>query len=358
MNYHRARLGLAAMARQPQLNQAAAAHANYLALNGYAEGHDETLGHPGYTGSDIKTRIAAAGYGGVGYSENIASTPAGIAGNTSTDMLIDAPFHRSAQLSTFTQAGAATKTSTFPHDLAANIYVIDFGQTDTSSRWANLLWGYPSSGQTDSWLDWIVNESPNPAPDLNGQRVGYPITLHAANGSVLAPSGFSLTDSTGAVVAVRAVTSMPPKSSMSLKDLGGYALWIPLTPFTPGMTYTASASGKLNGKDFQVKWNFTTLAATPLQVNTSGPSFTGPGSALTFTLTGGSHRFSLKTYHWDYPNAMNQYPTVSVRRSGIDEWTATRDTIACPTTTTACGELSVTFIDTAGNEVVKTVPIL
>ena len=100
MNYRRAQIGLAAMTRQAKLDQSALAHANYISLNGSGEGHDETPGKPGFTGATPSARAQAAGYA-AGASENISHTGNEVAGSVFTDILVDAPFHRSTQFSTY-----------------------------------------------------------------------------------------------------------------------------------------------------------------------------------------------------------------------------------------------------------------
>ena len=356
MNYRRAQIGLAAMKRQSQLDQAALAHANYISLNGSDEGHNETPGKPGFTGATPSDRAKAAGYAS-GAGENISHTSNEMKGGVFTDILIDAPFHRSSQFSTYLEAGTGAKPRTAASDAWQTSYVINFSGADTSSSLNNKLWSYPSPGQNDAFLDWIVNESPSPMPDYDGKRVGYPITLHAPNGKTLSPSTFSLTDSSGNPVTVRAVTSMNLKALAAFKDLGGYALWIPVSPLSAGMTYTASATGKLDGKDFSVKWSFTTLAATPLQMTTDTPGFSGPNTRLKVTLTGGSGRYEFKSANWNYDYVMPSYPGISIKQVAPNEWVLVRDAIACANTSSTCGKANIVLKDTAGNEISKTLTL-
>ena len=67
INQARAENGLPALARNPQLDAAAQAHANDLLKNGVS------LGHRGSDGSNIRQRIARAGYGGSTVGENWAA---------------------------------------------------------------------------------------------------------------------------------------------------------------------------------------------------------------------------------------------------------------------------------------------
>lgn len=351
-NYARAKAGLPAIARQAQLDKAAAAHASYIAQNDsyQTEGHDETQGKPGFTGTTPVNRIRAAGFPDSWWGENIAARTPEAAGSLFTDFLVDAPYHRSAQLSTHTQAGVATQDWTGAAG-AGKVYVIDFGGTDPAAAQANVLWAYPYSGQPDAYLDWIAAETPNPVPDLENQRVGYPVTLHAALGQQLDVNSFSLADSRGMPVPVRQVTTH------SGAPLNHYAIWIPLSPLVPGTTYTAQAAGKLNGKSFQVQWSFTTLPDAPLGATASATAFATPGSTVTFKMEGGTGRYTLK-YSWRYFNSSaSQIGFSSFTRQASNQWVATRNTVACPAGVTPCGDLTATFSDTAGHQVSITLPM-
>ena len=353
MNYRRAQSGLPAMQWQAQLEKAAAAHASYIALNDSyaAEGHDETPGKPGFTGATPMARIQAAGYTSNGVGENINGANAGMGGAYFTDNLIDAPYHRGSQLSTFTQAGAGA--SDFSSEgFAQTAYVIDFGAADAQAAQAKRLWAHPRPGQADAYTDWIARENPNPVPDLEGQRVGYPITLHAANGQALNVGSFTLADSRGVAVTTRQITTL---RGNPLRD---FAIWIPLAPLLQGMAYTATATGSLNGQDFRVQWSFSTLRDTALQVTASPGGFSGPGSAVTFSVEGGTGQYEGYTYSGRFFQNMANYPWLAgvVQKSG-NQWVITRDSVACPPGTAPCGEVVATFTDTAGQKVSITLPL-
>lgn len=353
MNYRRAQVGLPSMERQAQLESAAAAHANYIVLNDSysAEGHDETPGKPGFTGVTPGDRTQAAGYSEKGWSENISAANTGAAGSYFTDGLIDAPYHRSAQLSTFAQAGAAVRERISGSANSSNFYVINFGKYDTAATKGKELWSYPYPGQADAYLDWIALESPNPVPDLESQRVGYPITLHAADGQTLNARSFSLVDSRGAPVTVRQVTTLRGN------PLNSYAIWIPLSPLAPGATYAAQAAGDLSGKSFQVQWSFTTLPDAPLGAAASATAFATPGSPVIFKMEGGTGRYSLR-YSWrSFNSKVGQIGVSSFAQQTSNQWVATRNAVACPTGLTPCGDLTATFSDTAGHQVSITLPI-
>jgi uncharacterized protein YkwD len=346
MNYRRAQNGLPAVERQTQLDQAAAAHANYIALNGDGEGHDETPGKPGFTGAKPIARTQAAGYTNSSVSENIAGGGVGVGGSVLTDVLLDAPYHRSSQLNIFTQAGVATRDWTDARNATWNwtSYVINFGAPVMPTGMKNKIWTYPRSGQVDAYLDWMAYETPNPIPDYEGKRVGYPITLHAP-GQNLRLESLQLMDSQGAQVAGRLVSSM---NGAALRD---YAIWIPLAALNAGTTYTAHAKGTLEGKAYQVQWSFKTLPDTALQWAVSPQGFTGPESVVTLALSGGTGRYAITGYSLLFYQNIPNYPSiVGAAQKSANEWAIKRDNVQCPPSNTPCGELTVKFSDTAGHE--------
>ncbi|MCY7370668.1 MAG: hypothetical protein LH479_07320 [Polaromonas sp.] len=129
MNFRRAQLGLSALASNAALARAAVAHANYVALNdSYLEGHGETAGKPGFTGSDVSARLASVGYLARPTSENMTYLMFNY-GAEKTDGLIDAHYHRSTQLGDFLEVGGGgsflARSAARAQD--AYHYVADFG---------------------------------------------------------------------------------------------------------------------------------------------------------------------------------------------------------------------------------------
>lgn len=284
MNYRRALLGLAPMARVASLNKAAQSHASYRALNPSldADMHRETQGATGFTGVTVLDRTSAAGYGELSVSENISFSQSGY-GNVFTDFLVDAPYHRMSQLGQWRDAGAGwgVDAATGRHG-----YVINFGALNTS--WgpsASQVLAYPYAGQTNAPTVWTALETPNPVLDLAGTVVGYPISLQVAMRSVLSVSSMTLSDSAGSPVPSRLITSRTDNGA----SLNSMAFIVPLQAMAAGASYTVAAKGSLDGRPMDVQWSFRTQAATPMNVVFSSPQLPGAvGSRVTANWTSGT----------------------------------------------------------------------
>ena len=282
-NYRRAQIGLAAFSRNAQLDQAAAAHVAYMLLNNSysTESHSETVGRAGFTGSSPPARTSAAGYAGNRISENIteSSTTNGL---DATDRLVDAPYHRQSQFGDFLEAGAASST------MAPTLYTIDFGGLNSGvGPSLSQLVVYPPKGMIAAPIDWFARETPNPVPDLQGQRVGYPVSIEAMSQS-LTISALTLSDDKNAPVTGRVITTRTDTGA----SLGTYAFFVPLAPLAAGTTYTARAVGSLTGTGFDLSWSFTTAPITQLLLTSSRPFLDStPGSSLIATVSGGTGRY-------------------------------------------------------------------
>lgn len=277
-NYRRALIGLPAYARNTALDLAARRHSVYVTLNGYAEGHFETLGNPGFSGVTPGSRAAAAGYAGTTVDENGSL---GIISNAveAIDGLIDAPYHRSSQFGPFNEAGTGA-------DITATrgAYFVDFGgRNQAQGVPCGQLLAFPGSQSVNAPIAWTVRESPSPVPDLDGTVVGYPISLDACRESSMQLASFSLKDAGGAAVNGRLV------STISGLPLRYFAFWIPLQPLTGGTTYTASASGTLDNTPFSVAWQITTGTVTAVTYTASAAALaSSSGNTLTVTASAGT----------------------------------------------------------------------
>jgi len=357
LNLRRAQVGLAPLQRNAVLDRSAAAHAHYLTRNRSlnSEGHGESPGKPGYTGATPAQRMLAAGYGGSSTAENMSliSYPLGA---LSTDDLIDAPYHRQAQFGPYLEAGVAMSTQPAPQGFVnpdLYIYVINFGgdssANDKSSKTRPFV--YPVDGQQDVPADWIANESPNPLPDMSGQRVGYPISLAAAPGDTLQIKTFRLTDTRNTAVEGRLITTHTDNG----KPLDNYAFWIPLKPLAYGMAYQAHAAGTLNGTAFSSQWRFTTLAAAPLKLTPSAPQVSAEaGSTLQVRLSGGTAtNFAVNYAGQRYRYSGKTNPKVSFVTASYpapDLLVLTRNSTPCANNVTAC-EIIIKGRDSSGSEV-------
>jgi uncharacterized protein YkwD len=331
MNYRRAQLGLSPMVRNSLLDKSALAHANYLALNTYDEGHSETVGRAGFTGATVPQRILSTGYATTILNENING--AGYKhGPSLVDGLIDAPYHRTSQFGEYAEIGAG---SAFSADAASVTglsynYVADFGGSNLD--WgpsANQILVYPNSGQKNAPTSWIASESPNPVPDLKNQRVGYPISLQARSLSQLKIASFALSDSKGVSITGRLITTANGQAPPNV------ALWIPLAPLMPGATYTAVATGSLNSAPLNISWSFTTTPMATLTIAFSTNTLAAtPSTSVEVKLTGGTgHGLQLIGSTSSYLNYIGQNPGspvfATVAYNSPTSATITRTAAAC-----------------------------
>ena len=361
LNQRREQIGLPALKRNSLLDYSAAAHANYIIKNHSinTEGHSETSGKPGYTGARPTQRMLKAGYIANSTSENMAliSYPVG---SLSTDNLIDAPYHRQSELGTYLEAGVAMTAQPSPAgsmNPEQYVYVINFGKTISDKNKRTEPFVYPIDGQRDVPADWIANESPNPVPNMQGQRIGYPISLSASPGETLQIKTFSLNNSSNNAVEGRLITI----NTADGKPLGDYAFWLPLRPLAYGATYQAQAQGLLNGKNFTKTWRFTTIEFKPLQLTPSESRLgSTPGSTLAIKISGGTG----SNYEINYTSQSYQYmgstmPNLSfftAQHPAPDLIVLKRSDTPCTHNVSAC-KMMVKGKDSSGNEASLSLPI-
>lgn len=310
LNQHRQAAGLSELIRDPILDLSATAHANYITGNSSikTEGHLEALGKKGFSGATPDQRMRKFGYPSVDSNENYSmiSFPAG---DISTTNLIDAPYHRESQLGAFKDAGVGMSAQKAPAGSVNReqyVYVINFGNKTSFKTPANYLFVYPIQNQKNVTADWVVNESPNPLPEMDGKRVGYPISIATTPSNKLEVKSFVLFANDQTISEARLITT----NVQSQKKLGSYAFLIPIKPLAYNSTYRAQVIGTLNGADFSKEWSFTTREKTALKLISSANGLSGENkSEMNVEISGGTS---------------NGYAIYSVRQSfNIDDQTTT-----------------------------------
>lgn len=116
---------------------------------------------------------------------------------------------------------------------------------------------FPVDGQKNVALEFVGPEYPNPIPrEGEGKPAGFPITASFPQSVLVQNVTASLKDAGGKEVA--AWLSSPEKPSVP----GGYQrntlCLIPKSPLQPNTTYRVTFTAKLNEKDWQRSWSFTT----------------------------------------------------------------------------------------------------
>ena len=250
-NYRRGQTGLALLARNSLIDNAARGHSNYLNRNN-AVAHEQVLGKPGFTGVNLGDRLAKAGYVVTTLQGEVIAGAANTSGFYLAEELITAIYHRFVIFEPLFKeggAGAAVNNSGYAYfttDLAGNS---SYGP----GLPAGQIVAYPFSGQQKVAVSFSSdNESPDPVP--NQDVVGYPISVHANYGTPVSVTAFSVRQrGAGADLTVRLLTSgndaHTPVSAASI---------IPLAPLTGNTSYDVSFIGKVNGADVTHSWSFTT----------------------------------------------------------------------------------------------------
>lgn len=255
INYRRSQVGLASLARNSLIDQAALGHSEYLRTNNTVS-HDQLAGKPGFTGARLGDRLAQAGYvinerNSYAYGEVIAGA-ANNSGFYLAEELITAIYHRFVIFEPiFKEGGTGAVVSPsgysyFTADFAANN---GYGP----GLQAGQIVTYPVSGQTKVATSFSSdNESPDPVP--NQDIVGYPISVHANINGMLSVTSFTVRQRGAASdLTVRLlkkdIDAQTPESAASI---------IPLAPLAANTTYDVSFSGRLNGAAVARNWSFTT----------------------------------------------------------------------------------------------------
>lgn len=251
-NYRRAQVGLSTLSRSGRIDQAALGHSTYLRLNNTVS-HDQKVGNPGYTGQELKDRLTAAGYTLVGthaYGE-VISAAGDRSGFYHAEELIAAIYHRFVIFEPLFRemgTGAATGNNNYTYftaDMAAsNGYGPGVGRGNIVTYPANNQTAVPVNFMSDS-------ESPDPVPNLN--EVGYPISVHADNKSLIVVNSFTVRPRGGADLATRLLSkAADPETPES-----GAAI-VPLARLAANTTYDVSFNGTVGGTAVTRTWSFTT----------------------------------------------------------------------------------------------------
>jgi len=239
------------------------------------------------------------------------------------------------------------------------VYVINFGNKSTIKVAANYLFTYPVQNQKNVTADWVVNETPNPLPEMNGKRVGYPISIAAAPGNKLEVKSFTLTSADQVISESRLITT----NTQSQKKLESYAFLIPIKPLSYDSTYQAQVIGTINGINFIKEWSFTTRKKLPLKLIPSSSGLAGASkSELNVQITGGTGNgyviYSVRqSFNIDDQGTSGKGISLySVEYPAPDSIKLIRNTTPCSYPISDC-ELVVSGRDSSGDEITLGSPI-
>jgi uncharacterized protein YkwD len=275
-NFRRQQLAMPTLARNGLIDAAALGHSNYQALNNTIT-HDQTAGNPGFTGTDIPARLAAAGYmlspTSFAFGEVISKT-SGLTGFDSADELIRAIYHRFVIFEPmFKEGGAGAATASngatyFTTDFVANN---GFGPGIGAGQIVN----YPFDQQQRIATSFDHGtETPDPCPQCQGS-VGYPVSVHAnlTQRIDVASQGFTIMpigSSSPLPTLLLSYATDPGSASEPHPTPISAAAIIPLTPLAANTRYQVRFSGTICSADINSDSPaYNTCVSTPVALTRS-----------------------------------------------------------------------------------------
>lgn len=254
INYRRAQVGVAVLARNSRIDAAAQGHSDYQRLNNVIS-HEQTQGNPGFTGVHLVDRLTAASYAlNAPYAAGeVISATTNTSGFYQAEELITAIFHRYVIFDPIFReigAGSATVSGGYTY------FTADFGASggyNTLGR--GRIVTYPIGNQTGVPVNFFSDtEAPDPVPNQN--QVGYPISVHAdsSGNDTVAVQSFTVKPRGGAALTTRLLSYAAGTNN----NVRNAAAIIPLAPLAANTTYDVSFSGTVAGTAVTRDWSFTT----------------------------------------------------------------------------------------------------
>ena len=188
-NELRAAIGAPRVSADPRVAAAAQRHAEYLVRNS-AGGHDEAPLLPGFTGADVRARLAAQGYPTTTASEVATSVGPGTDGVRSLWVL---PYHRLGLMHPHAVVAGWGYAESGGRQATVGVLVYDFGST------APDLVRSPAAGQRVVG-SWDGRELPDVLPRGANRPVGYPVMVLASMARTVDLRGARITGPNGETV--------------------------------------------------------------------------------------------------------------------------------------------------------------
>ena len=274
LNAERQRCGFGQVSQSAALDLAARGHADWNLINGFT-GHFQTSGSQGFTGASDVARIVSAGFASSASDFTATDLNMSIVGRTNLSgsgvrgmrALLNAPYHSTALLDGFKEAGIAarstnsvTRIASAPSAVTLQVKlakrVVDGPQLIASADVAT----YPCQGSTGI-LPALRGEDPNPVPDrdLQAEPLGSTITLLTRQGQQMQIQTATLVRvDTGAMVTLR-----PGRNSLNDPNpgvLASHQAYVTAdAPLANNTMYRATITGfNGSGQGFTKEFTFTT----------------------------------------------------------------------------------------------------
>lgn len=252
INYRRAQIGLPVLTSNSQLNSAAEGHSNYLKTNNTVT-HYQISGNPGFTGADLLSRLAAAGYifgdADHAYGElNFASPSTGF---RIAEELVTSIYTRFVMFEPcYKEIGTGSSSTSTGDNYFTSVLTADSGYGEGIGTGHIVTWPY--NGQIGVARDFFSDAvTPDPVPSQN--EVGYPISVHANINVRLNVLSFTVSPRGAGTLAARLLSNATDQETPQ-----SAAAIIPLAPLKSATTYDVIFTGTTDGSYTMRSWSFTT----------------------------------------------------------------------------------------------------
>ncbi|WP_442859608.1 CAP domain-containing protein [Burkholderia sp. 8Y] len=254
LNQHRQQCGFPALQENTALDQATAAHAQYLASNSVIT-DTEVEGKPGFTGATFVDRAAHFGYtannGSIGvsggYYTNAALTETQYGQNAIYEFE-SGVYHISIAASTANTVGigkVATTYNGFPQE-QFSLNLTNYQQVTSAPL------TFPCQGTTGVAY---TSFGEIPTPPATSGNWGTPVAVVGNPTDTIVMLTGTMTDSSSHVIPLQVLDSAKDPNKELLPNQG---VAYPTTPLSPNSQYTVSLTGTINGVAFSRTFSFTT----------------------------------------------------------------------------------------------------
>ena len=219
-----------------RVTAAAQRHAEYLVRNGTG-GHEETAGQPGFTGANVRDRLAQQGFEGQTASE-VATSAAGTEGVRSLWVM---PYHRLGLMHPHAIVAGWGYAESGGRRATVGVIVYDFASP------APDVVRSPAAGQREATLQWDGREDVDVAPGA-ARPLGYTVMAVWSRARPVTLRGASLTAGGRAIE-----HAVAPQ--IYERD---YVAIVPLAPLQRGSRYLVRLDVTVAGVDATEEWEFET----------------------------------------------------------------------------------------------------
>lgn len=256
LNAARAAAGLPLAKQNTRLDQAAQAHADYMAKNKRGEGHNETEGVQGFTGKNPWDRANHVGYSnwqnvGEGMGPGNAAEEAMIA-------LIRVPYHRISAFHpglTDIGYGITVHYEAGTTNVDSTSLIVNYGYAPEPQPITAGYFVWPADQATDV-LTIMGAEAPDPAPDLAFNMRGYPVSVTTDPGDKITIDVFKI-NCAGNDLTARIITA---DNDINKRLTSNWVFLLTETALPSNTTCSVTFQGSSPALgSFNKTWSFTTM---------------------------------------------------------------------------------------------------